>query len=285
MDSHLGPAHRCVGRERANTPHTILLQRFNATLTGYPPRWSKRNITQVSDARRHCMQEMVTSTASSSSSPPSSSPVKCADYVAGGHAGVRLMLGVATGPSNWRRRNAIRQTWMRWPAVGRSVVVCFVVGRRQVPNATLAYLDAEAAKHRDLLFLPSISDGCVKMVSIGKAHAFWARGARIIERNRAADGSLPPAMLVKADDDSFVHVPLVERHLTRLSCVRRLYLGAIAFTGYQPRGFSNCGFAWGGDGAYHKYGCERGGAHPPYPFALGQLQALSSDAAHALAAS
>ena len=45
------------------------------------------------------------------------------------------------------------------------------------------------------------------------------------------------------------------------------------------------GFAWAGGAAYYRYGCEAAGAHPPFPFALGQLQALSLDAAAALAAS
>ena len=150
---------------------------------------------------------------------------------------MRLVMGVATGPGNRKRRDAIRQTWMRWPSVGRTVVVCFAVGRRQLPAATLAALDAEASEFRDLLFLP-VSDGCVSMVSIGKAYAFWRSASRMTARARH------PPMIAKADDDSFVNVPMLEGVLEKLRCVPRLYLGALAFTGFHPQHLRNCGFAW-----------------------------------------
>ena len=214
-------------------------------------------------------------------------PLSCADYAT--HArdwtSVRLLIGVTTGPSNKRRREVIRQTWMRWPTVGRSVVVCFVIGRRQVAPAVLAQLDKEAAEHRDILFLPRAADGCVAMVSIGKAFAFWRTASRIALS--APDGLRPehPVFIAKADDDSLVNIPLLEHALRRVSCLPYVYYGAFAFTGFQPVGFQNCGFAWGGGGSYAKYGCAAGGAHPPYPFALGQLQALSAPLAAALTAS
>ena len=207
-------------------------------------------------------------------------PLRCADYAskAPGWNRVRIVMGVATGPGNRKRRDAIRQTWMRWPSVGKTVVVCFAVGRRQLATATLAALDAEASEFGDLLFLP-VSDGCVSMVSIGKAYAFWRSASRMTSRARQ------PPMIAKADDDSFVNMPMLERLLEKLHCVPRLYLGALAFTGFHPQYLRNCGFAWAGGGAYHKYGCEATGAHPPYPFALGQLQVLSTPLAATLAAS
>ena len=264
----------------ARTHHSALLQPFNATLNGRPAPWSGRNLTKPSAWRCSAVGDL--------SLPTPSAPIRCADYTAGGAAGrenVQLLLGIASGPKNSRRRDAIRQTWMQWPEVGRSVVVCFVVGRRTVPEATLAALDAEAATHRDLLFLPHVSDGCVSMVSIAKAHAFWAAASRLVSLNLDGAPSARMPFLGKADDDSLVHVPHLLKILLKLSCVRRAYFGALAFTGYLPRLFQNCGFAWSGGGAYAKYGCESNGAHPPYPFALGQLQAMSADAAAALASS
>lgn len=207
-------------------------------------------------------------------------PLSCADYAdrKPGWQAVRLVMGVATGPGNRKRRDAIRQTWMRWPSVGRSVIVCFAVGRRQVPKPLLAQLDAEAAAHRDVLFLP-VSDGCVSMVSIGKAHAFWSVASRLVR------GAKVPPFIGKADDDSFVNVPLLERMLSRLHCAPRLYLGAIAFVGFHPLHLRNCGFAWAGGRAWEKYGCASTGAHPPFPFALGQLQVMAASLATSLAQS
>ena len=46
-----------------------------------------------------------------------------------------------------------------------------------------------------------------------------------------------------------------------------------------------CGFSWSGPRAYHRYGCLKGGAHPPVPFALGGLQVLSAPLVSFLAAS
>lgn len=245
--------------------------------------WSHRN---VSSARR-AVAERCSGGGGGSGDPASAlgdrSALRCSHFQPskdGGQHHVRLLVGVMTGPGNRARRDAIRQTWMSWPSVGRTVVVCFAIGRRQVPVVTLSRLDAEAAEHGDLLFLP-VADGCVKQVSIGKMHAFWLAAAR---RLRGVPAAAAP-LVVKADDDSVVNLPLLQRTLAPLRCVPRLYYGAIAFTGYQPKGFMNCGFAWSGGGAYAKYGCARSGAHPPFPFALGQLQVLSASLVASLAAS
>ena len=61
--------------------------------------------------------------------------------------------------------------------------------------------------------------------------------------------------------------------------------GALAFAGYVPTEFRKCGFAWSGEGAWRKYGCEAGGAHPPFAFALGQLEVLSQPTVSWLASS
>ena len=78
---------------------------------------------------------------------------------------------------------------------------------------------------------------------------------------------------------------LLEQMLSKLHCVERLYLGALAFVGFHPLHLRNCGFAWGGSRAYERYGCAATGAHPPVPFALGQLQVMAAPLAARLAAS
>ena len=260
----------------SNAERSLLRAYNNDTDSG--ALWSGRNLTRISKLKASCEQRSQIPGPSSTLIPPPL--LRCSDYAsrASGWTGVRLLTGVATGPHNRKRRDAIRNTWMRWPNVGRTAVVCFVVGRRLVPNRTLAALDAEAAQFGDLLFLP-VNDGCAQMVSIRKAYAFWVAAARL------SAGAPSPPFLVKADDDSVVDLPLLERILSPLTCSPRVYIGALAFTGYHPLHFRNCGFAWGGPGAYTKYGCAGTGAHPPFPFALGQLQALSAPLGAALASS
>ena len=298
------PSTSLCNSSQPSDPVTPLLKPFNASLGHRAPLWNHRNLSKAAIIAAHCTSHFVASVAPSP--PPNAPPITCADYTAStgvdaiyGH--VQLLLGIVTGPSNKKRRDAVRETWLRWPSIGRSVVVCFVIGRKQVAGETLAALDLEQVEHRDLLFLPEVSDGCVKLVSIGKAYGFWRAAANLVARNTA---SLPPlpssssssattrsirpqAFIAKADDDSFVDVPHLERHLGRLFCAKRAYFGALAFTGYLSSNyrFLNCGFAWAGGGAYKNYGCEKHGAHPPFPFALGQLQVMSAEAASALAES
>ena len=52
---------------------------------------------------------------------------------------------------------------------------------------------------------------------------------------------------------------------------------------HRPRSTAG-GVAFTASARAKEYGCERFGAHPPFPFALGQLQALSSGAAAAVVA-
>ena len=128
-----------------------MLHTYNASMERSPrAMWMARNLTRLSVIAAKCGPDTWT--------PPSTAAnatnlLTCADYAERkpGWQSVRLVMGVATGPSNRKRRDAIRQTWMRWPSVGRTVVVCFAVGRKQVPPTVLSHLDDEAAAHGDPL--------------------------------------------------------------------------------------------------------------------------------------
>lgn len=71
---------------------------------------------------------------------------------------VSLLVGIISGPAMHARRDAIRETWLRWS--GRHTLGCFVLGRRGPSLAQLTALDAEATRTRDLLWLPEAVDGC-----------------------------------------------------------------------------------------------------------------------------
>lgn len=165
---------------------------------------------------------------------------------------------------------------MRSPLVGRSVLVCFVVGRVGVPAAELAAVEAEAARHRDVLWLPTTGDGCYLTAS--KVHDFWRAAARWLTKPAGGGGVAPTrlAHVAKVDEDSFVSLSLLVAELRRLACVPHLYYGSGAWAGYHPTKYTMCGFSWRGERAYRRYGCALAGALPPFPFVMGGVQVLSA---------
>jgi hypothetical protein len=193
---------------------------------------------------------------------------------------VHLLIGVLSAPRSLLMRDAIRRSWMQWEAVGQSVLACFVVGRQHVQPALLHQLDEEARQWHEMLFLHETADGCY--LTVQKIVAWWRAAATL------AATRLPALRYVaKVDEDSFVHLPNLEADLHRLSCAEArsakaggrtlastasVYYGAGAFAGYHPTRYVMCGFSWRGDEAYHRYGCAKGGAHPPFPFVMGSLQ-------------
>ena len=139
---------------------------------------------------------------------------------------VRLLVGVLSDPGNPARRHGIRQSWLRW-SVGRAVATCFVLGRRLPGRAAsdIAALDAEAAEFGDVLWLPSVSDGCSgRWMSLAKAHAFWRAAAALLPESDA-----PPRYVVKVDDDSFLHLPNLIADLRQLGCLTHVVYGRTAW--------------------------------------------------------
>ena len=205
-------------------------------------------------------------------------PATCADDAATlSSKRVALLIGVHSAPGKGGRvrRDAIRSSWMKWPSVGRSVVVCFVVGTKHMAPDALASLQREAATTSDLVLLHDVADTCV--LSLTKAYGWWRHSARLL---RAPPGGGAPTTIThvaKVDDDSFVHVPNLERHLRALACLPRMLLGTIAFSGYSPSNYGKCAFSWSPKHSpYRKYLCAERGFHPPVPFATGPLQVLTS---------
>ena len=177
--------------------YTPLLQPYNVSIDGWRPvvRTEHQQPAAGGGAVHCCSQQKQkqrtttssTSGASSSSSShattaPLALVVALPDYAskAAGSQNAELIIGVMTGPSNRKRRDAIRQTWMQWPEVGRSVVICFVIGRRQVASATLALLDAEAAHSRSAL--PADLRRLRLHGEHRKGFAFWGEASRLVHR-------------------------------------------------------------------------------------------------------
>ena len=162
----------------------------------------------------------------------------------------QLLVGVHSAPSHSQRRAAIRASWMQWASAGRSVVVCFLVGRDGLSKARARSLEAEAALHRDILLL-DVADRVV--LSLPKTFGWWQAAAALVAHGTAV------RWVAKVDDDSFVHLPNLEAGLRRLHCHRHLYLGSFARSGYDPVRLAKCGFSWTGSDNYRRYGCQARG--------------------------
>ena len=187
----------------------------------------------------------------------------CSELGGTGLLHTQLLVGVQSAPAHSQRRVAIRASWMQWESVGRSVVVCFLIGRDGLSAARARSLEAEAALHRDILLL-DVADRVV--LSLPKTFGWWQAAAALIAQGTAV------RWVAKVDDDSFVHLPNLEAGLRRLHCHPHLYLGSFARCGYDPVRLTKCGFSWTGSGNYRRYGCQARGAEPPTLFALGAVQ-------------
>lgn len=160
-----------------------------------------------------------------------SGPVRatCADLLAGrasAFVGVKLVLGISTAPDKWgiRRRVGIRETWLRFPAVGRTVVSCFVLGRRQVKPRHLEVLDAEQARHDDIAWLNQTLDGQGPFTTITKVHHWYRLATELLGLVDATTGAPVRAALAsttirhiaKVDDDTFLNLPVLQADLHAL---------------------------------------------------------------------
>ena len=160
-----------------------------------------------------------------------------------GASGVRLLLGVHTGPKSVDRRAGIRATWMNWQRT-TSTLVCFLLGRQGVGQAVQRQVEAEAASHRDVLWLRfNASEGARPRLTIAKAAAWWQAAAAMLGPGSAT-------LVGRADDDSFVVLPRlaavvanvrVEGSLkqpteSRLSAAWRLAVASAPRLHMRPRG-------------------------------------------------
>ena len=86
-------------------------------------------------------------------------------------AGIRLLLGVHSGPASVDRRDGIRSTWMQWQRT-TSTLACFLLGRNGVEPALLQRTEAEAVQRRDVLWLDfNASEGARPRLTIAKVRA------------------------------------------------------------------------------------------------------------------
>lgn len=187
-------------------------------------------------------------------------------------AGAWLVVGVLSGVSSRLRRDAIRDTWFRWPAFATDAAGCFVLARRAALSDLIDPHEGASALGDDMVWLSQATEGCAGM-SFSKTLEWWRWAA-------ALPGSV--THVVKTEDDAVLVLPNVMATLAAWRSTPGLYLGGFAYAGYDLDRLTMCGFDWQGGGNFRRYGCR---GFPAVPFAQGPLEALSMDLVRRIATS
>lgn len=126
-----------------------------------------------------------------------------------------IVIGVLASPTprSTKARQVIRDTWMRFPTNGKSVIVRFLLGVENTTGQPPAALKMEAKLHKDIVFLDAV-EAYSNLVQ--KVHMFF----------RWAAVNCPGITHVfKTDDDSFVRLDLLGTMIDALPS-ERLYFGS-----------------------------------------------------------
>ncbi|XP_071804988.1 beta-1,3-galactosyltransferase 6-like [Asterias amurensis] len=121
-----------------------------------------------------------------------------------------LVVLILTGPQLIERRYTIRETWLQ--KHGKDVLPKFVVGTSELSASDMKMLEAEQARHKDLLFLPKLKD------------AFGSLTNKVIQMMVWLDRNVEFQYVMKADDDTYVRLDAMVRELKTKSR-ERLYWG------------------------------------------------------------
>lgn len=195
-----------------------------------------------------------------------------------------LLIGILSAPANRERRASIRASWLE-AASGRDgggALGCFVIGVGEgepTQQALRSDVQREAAVTGDVWRLASFAEtGQIRKI---KTFLWWTAVAKLLEAGATFEHA------VKTDDDALVYVPNLMGALSRYTDTQYLCLGKLAFTSYGPS-FRRCGWTWGplksAWGLYKDRKCASKGNPPPFPFAVGMLQLVSSPLVRELAA-
>ena len=232
---------------------------------------------------------------------PRTASNQCNNSAVQSTAHLLMVVGIMSPASEagYRRREATRGTWGRRNS---QVLACFVVSSL---SDRIQKLQEEARKDRDLLLFPVPDSAQLTPEHAKRAGYRRRRHGHCVFLNyawfahSAATWPLVP-WIGKVDDDSFVNVPHMAAVLHSLSCHRFAFVGPMQWTSWLrevhafgirslPCGISGSGLLgalkhlsqpmttlYNADPSVTRRGCDRLGAVPPFPFALGGGYFLSS---------
>ena len=169
------------------------------------------------------------------------------------------------------RRKWIRETFLTYPNVGKSMPAKFIVGMLQsnlkkLPPELEAQVRGEARAHDDMLLLETVPERkspCLKTMA-------WYR---------YAVHAFPRATFIaKTDDDAYVHTVKLEVNMRPFVGQQWVYVGSTLWGSYITKTFEPCARRLGpmmAHGGMAEENCRPRGAIGPYPYAVGMLQVLS----------
>ncbi|KAJ8775088.1 hypothetical protein K2173_020092 [Erythroxylum novogranatense] len=138
------------------------------------------------------------------------------------HQPLDLFVGVFSTANNFKRRMAVRRTWMQYPAVKEgAVAVRFFVGlhKNQIVNQQLL---AEMQRHGDIQLMPFVD---YYNLITWKTIAICIFGAEVVSAK----------YVMKTDDDAYVRVDEVVSSLNRTNVRQGLLYGLINFDARPQR--------------------------------------------------
>lgn len=173
------------------------------------------------------------------------------------------------------RRRWIRETFMTYPNVGKTMDVKFIVGMLQsnlnkIPHGLEEQVRGESRQNGDMVLLETVPERkspCLKTMA-------WYRWATT---------NYPKAVFIaKTDDDAFVATIKLESNMRRFAGNPLLYVGSTLWGTYITKTFEACARRLGpmmALGGMTEEKCAERGAIGPYPYAVGMLQVLSHELA------
>ena len=190
-----------------------------------------------------------------------------------------MVLGIVSNVmwgNSFDRRKWIRETFLTYPNVGRSMPCRFIAGMRQsdlspLPPALEQRLRAEVGLHGGDLLL---ADGVPERKSPCLKTMWWYRHA--VKTWPAA------TFIAKTDDDAYVHTLKLEHNMRRFASQPLVYIGSTLWGSYITKTFEPCARRMGPmmcKGGMQEEKCAERGAVGPYPYAVGMLQVLSQKVA------
>ena len=148
--------------------------------------------------------------------------------VAGEAGGPLLAIGIISPPEFENRRLGVRESWMRYPNVGQSFDVRFVLRTGGAPTALARALERENATYRDILGV-NVAWNETRLRGPVLTLAAWLR---------YADDAYPSARYIaKMDDDAYLQTMEFERMLNVLhqqdpTASSHMYLGVLTWYVY-----------------------------------------------------
>ena len=121
-----------------------------------------------------------------------------------------LVVCVLSAPYKREARNAIRQTWARVQPT--NTLVLFIIGTGLLDTAAKSLIIAENEVHRDIVVLEDFKESYIKLTQ------------KVLETMKWMTQNIEFNYFMKVDDDTFVRLDMVLKHLASKS-KERLYWG------------------------------------------------------------